>query len=225
MEVTQKRWMHGRSKESHLFPLTHSVKWIEAEPFDLAFTLPFFPPPTESTLLLQLLQTEKVMGLRFCPDKGVRTLSLLLTPLSHQWDQGGRGRGHRGLVNHSLPPSSCLNPSASELSLAPLYVIMGCCWSVPSNLPFIFLSTKTGFQRGPFEDKAFEDCLSSQAALVSGSQVAHAISSSHHLANGVRINQHQTIALRNCVQHHINVCVWAASGTFSTSVKHSVKSY
>lgn len=44
MEVTQKRWMHGRSKESHLFPLTRSVKWIEAEPFDLAFTLPFFPP-------------------------------------------------------------------------------------------------------------------------------------------------------------------------------------
>lgn len=76
--------MHGRSKESHLFPLTRSVEWIEAEPFDLAFTLPVFCPPAESTLLLQLLQTEKVMGLRFCPDKGVRTLSLLLTPLSHQ---------------------------------------------------------------------------------------------------------------------------------------------
>lgn len=42
--VTLKRWMCGRSKESHLFPLTHSVKWIEGEPFDLAFTLPFLPP-------------------------------------------------------------------------------------------------------------------------------------------------------------------------------------
>ncbi len=41
--VTLKRWMYSRSKESHLFPLTHSVKWIEAEPFDLAFTLPFSP--------------------------------------------------------------------------------------------------------------------------------------------------------------------------------------
>lgn len=81
--VTLKRWMNGWSKESHLFPLTHSVKWIEAEPFDLAFTLPSPPRPKESTLLPQLLQTEKVMGLRFCPDKGVRTLSLLLTPLSH----------------------------------------------------------------------------------------------------------------------------------------------
>lgn len=82
---TLRRWMYKRSKESHLFPLTHSVKWIEAEPFDLAFTLPsfFFFSPAESTLLLQLLQTEKVMGLRFCPDIGVRTLSLLLTPLSH----------------------------------------------------------------------------------------------------------------------------------------------
>ncbi len=76
--------MYSRSKESHLFPLTHSVKWIEAEPFDLAFTLPPPPSPVESTLLLQLLQTEKVMGLRFCLDKEVRTLSLLLTPLSHQ---------------------------------------------------------------------------------------------------------------------------------------------
>lgn len=56
----------------------------------------FFFTPTESTLLLQLLQTEKVMGLRFCPDKGVRTLSLLLTPLSHQWDrEGGGGDGGR----------------------------------------------------------------------------------------------------------------------------------
>lgn len=87
--------MYSRSKESHLFPLTHSVKWIEAEPFDLAFTLPFFPP-AESTLLPQLLQTEKVMGLRFCPDKGVRTLSLLLTPLSHQWDQ--ERSGERGAL-------------------------------------------------------------------------------------------------------------------------------
>lgn len=34
--------MYKRSKESHLFPLTHLVKWIEAEPFDLAFTLPSF---------------------------------------------------------------------------------------------------------------------------------------------------------------------------------------
>lgn len=93
----------------------------------LYFAFPPTPrPPTESTLLLQLLQTEKVMGLRFCPDKGVRTLSLLLTPLSHQWDQGSRKRGRRGVVNHSLPPSSCLKPSASELSLAPLYLIMGC---------------------------------------------------------------------------------------------------
>lgn len=41
-EATPERWMHGRSKESHLFPLTRSVKWIEAEPFDLAPS----PPPT-----------------------------------------------------------------------------------------------------------------------------------------------------------------------------------
>lgn len=43
VEVTRRRWMYSRSKESHLFPLTRSVKWIEAEPFDLAFTLPFPP--------------------------------------------------------------------------------------------------------------------------------------------------------------------------------------
>lgn len=85
----------------------------------------FFPPPAESTLLLQLLQTEKVMGLRFCPDKGVRTLSLLLTPLSHQWDQEGKGTGGGGWgpVSHSLPPSSCLKLSAAELPLASLYLI------------------------------------------------------------------------------------------------------
>lgn len=80
-------------------------------------------PPAESTLLPQLLQTEKVMGPRFCPDKGVRTLSLLLTPLSHQWDQEGRGGGRRGTVSQSLPPSSCLKPSATELPLASLYLI------------------------------------------------------------------------------------------------------
>lgn len=67
------------------------VDWSWA--FWFGFYFAFFFPPTESTLLLQLLQTEKVMGLRFCPDKGVRTLSLLLTPLSHQWDHGSRGRG------------------------------------------------------------------------------------------------------------------------------------
>lgn len=64
------------------------VDWSWAFWFGFYFALPVQPPhpPTESTLLLQLLQTEKVMGLRFCPDKGVRTLSLLLTPLSHHWE-------------------------------------------------------------------------------------------------------------------------------------------
>lgn len=127
----------GESEEMDAWPV-NGKSFISVDPlgqvdWSWAFWFGFYtlpsppaPPPTESTLLLQLLQTEKVMGLRFCPDKGVRTLSLLLTPLSHQWDQGSRKRGRRGVVNHSLPPSSCLKPSASELSLAPLYLIMGC---------------------------------------------------------------------------------------------------
>lgn len=101
------------------------VDWSWAFWFGFYFAF-FFPPPVESTLLSQLLQTERVMGVRFCPDKGVRTLSLLLTPLSHQWDQGARGKGHWGAVSQSLPPSSCLKPSATELPLASLYLIPTC---------------------------------------------------------------------------------------------------
>lgn len=66
------------------------VDWSWA--FWFGFYFAFFPP-TDSTLLLQLLQTEKVMGLRFCPDKRVRTLSLLLTPLSHHWELEAVGEG------------------------------------------------------------------------------------------------------------------------------------
>ena len=58
----------------------------------------------DSTLLLQLLQTEKVMGLRFCPDKGVRTLSLLLTPLSHHREQESVVGGTEGLSVKAYHP-------------------------------------------------------------------------------------------------------------------------
>lgn len=100
------------------------VDWSWA--FWFGFYFAFFSPPTETTLLPQLLQTVKVMGLRFCPDKGVRTLSLLLTPLSHHWDQDAweiRWGEHRGAVSQSLPPCSCLKPSATELPPAFLYLI------------------------------------------------------------------------------------------------------
>lgn len=66
------------------------VDWSWA--FWFGFYFAFFPPQSPHRVP-QLLQTEKVMGLRFCPDKGVRTLTLLLTPLSHHWDQRGRGGG------------------------------------------------------------------------------------------------------------------------------------
>lgn len=117
--------MYSWSKESHLFQLTRSVKQIEAEPFGF-WLLPPPPPPhplPESTLLLQLLQTEKGMDLRFSPDKEVRTLSLPLTPLSHQCERESV-EGHRGTVSQSLPPSSCLKPSATELPPVSLYLIL-----------------------------------------------------------------------------------------------------
>lgn len=66
------------------------VDWSWA--FWFGFYFAFFPLLSPHCSL-QLLQTEKVMGLRFCPDKGVGTLSLLLTPLSHHWDPDGGGRG------------------------------------------------------------------------------------------------------------------------------------
>lgn len=181
--VTLKRWMYGGSKESHLFPLTRSVKWIEGKPFDLAFTLPFFSPTAEFTLLSQLLQTEKVMGLRFCPDKGVRTLSLLLTPLSHQWDQGGKGRGHWDPVSQSLPPSSCLKTSATELPLASLYLIPTSSGGSMDSVVWRHIHHLLSYQmqardcRGAHilgsgsRWKALEGCLSSQPALTASAGI------------------------------------------------------
>jgi len=97
------------------------VDWSWA--FWFGFYFAFFLPQSPHCSP-QLQQTEKVMGLRFCPDKGVRTLSLLLTPLSHHWDRdGGGGGAHWGTVSQSLPPSSCLKPSATELPPASLYPI------------------------------------------------------------------------------------------------------
>lgn len=66
------------------------VDWSWA--FWFGFYFAFFLPQSPHCSP-QLQQTEKVMGLRFCPDKGVRTLSLLLTPLSHHWDRDGGGGG------------------------------------------------------------------------------------------------------------------------------------
>lgn len=97
------------------------VDWSWAFWFGFYFAFSFFLSPAESTLLLQLLQTEKVMGLRFCPDIGVRTLSLLLTPLSHHWEQEsvGGGEWHRGAVSQSSPPSSCLKPICHQAAAGP----------------------------------------------------------------------------------------------------------
>ncbi len=66
------------SGESHLFPLTCSVKWIEAEPLvslsffttpapvpPLPVSLPFLFPCWVLTPFLQLQHTARMMGLRF----------------------------------------------------------------------------------------------------------------------------------------------------------------
>lgn len=79
------------------------VDWSWA--FWFGFYFAFFPPQSPHTGP-QLLQTEGVMGLRFCPDKGVRTLTLLLTPLSYHWDQRGGGNGGtKGLSVRAYHPT------------------------------------------------------------------------------------------------------------------------
>lgn len=100
--VTQRmRELQPWSGESHLFPLTCSVKWIEAEPLvSLSFfttpapvppfpiSLPFLFPCWVLTPFLQLQHTERMMGLRFCSVTRVETSSLTLTPLSCPLGEG-----------------------------------------------------------------------------------------------------------------------------------------
>lgn len=121
---TLRRWMYRRSKESHLFPLTHSVKWIEAEPFDLAFTLPFSPCRVHSAPTITA--NREGDGLKILswyrsqdPISPVDTIKPSLRARKC-W----RGNNTEGLSIKALPPSSCLKPSATENPPASLYLIL-----------------------------------------------------------------------------------------------------
>ncbi len=106
------------SGESHLFPLTCSVKWIEAEPLislsffttpapvpPLPVSLPMLFPCRVLTPFLQLQHTARMMGLRFSSVTRVETSSLTLTPLNLPF--GGEGFKVLG-VEKFLPYSTAL---------------------------------------------------------------------------------------------------------------------